>query len=177
MNLPPLHCPASGVQLQIAGESLVGAGCRYPLAFGVPIVIEGVELEQAPPPADCVLTQLADALSNKVTVDELRRVFSVRFRFRESWLQAEADQFISRVADSHAGLASCIDRAVPSAATVVNEEPALRISTQFKLDHMAPNEVTSINVRVTNLGSCRVSSDGAQPVMLAYLWKHGERLV
>lgn len=147
----------------------------FPKVAGVPVLVEGVAVtrrERRLPPK--VIHELLEALGlDSSRRGELEAAFSQTFRFIHPWMQTEADQFLNRVAASHEGLRKALavePPKTPSTPAVTNIDPCVHLATIFNVSRLRPGMSFSVNLRVSNSGSCTLSSRGPQPVMLSYHW-------
>lgn len=148
-------------------------GSAYPVVSGVPVIVEGVRVSpQSEPLSPQVIGELLDALMLPATRREaVEEVFSHKFTFREDWIQTEADQFLNRVAASHAGLRKALQLEEERPSNLdVNVAPTVALSCMFGPVAVRPASRFSMNMRLENLGGSTLSSTGAQPVLLAYHW-------
>jgi len=175
MTFFDLVCPAHNEVLrEIDGELRCDRGDVYPIVGGVPAVVRGVRIEREPaslPPS--VIDQLMDALTippwRRSTIEQ---AFAHKFTFVEGWMQTEADQFLHRVAASHAGLRQALyleDEPQPVAGQV-NDRPDPHVSSIFWVKRVRPGQYFSINVRLQNRGATTLSSKPPRPIRLSYEW-------
>jgi SAM-dependent methyltransferase len=174
-----LVCPRTGAALREVDGALVSdRGDSYPIVEGVAVIVQGVSVKpRSAPLAPHVIDQLMNALGlhpSRRTVIE--QAFAQEFSFEEDWIQTEADQFLGRVAASHEGLfrALALDSEDQPVPTEVNLAPSIELTTMFDIRRLNPATSFSVNVRVENLGTSTLSSEGAQPFLLAYHWIDGE---
>lgn len=180
---PELICPRTRTPLNVEGSWLVSESqTRYPIVFGVPIVVPGVRVAAASQSLpDDVIAQLVSALGiQPLHLENVQEIFRRRFCFDQDWIQTEADQFVHRVAATHEGLRNALSGNSPKPEGErfdVNAGPLLTLSTYLRIDDAAPDQMISVNIRVKNCGDCVASSEGEKPLFLSYHWIDAEGLV
>lgn len=173
-----LRCPLCGGGLTARAQALsCRCGMRYPLLEGVPVLVDQTLVETMPQPwPNDVLQELLRALELKDTQKPLlEAIFSKRVRFPTKWMQAEADQFMHRVAPSHPALAAALAVEQPQALLAgptapINSNPALKLSCLVAPRSLHPSQQLRFNLRLYNCSCSVLSSSSTQPLNLAYRW-------
>lgn len=128
-------------------------------------------MERVAQPTDRFVADMAHALG--VAAEPVRECFSLRIKMPDAGMQVEADQFANRLRSSghsisdvpqpgqaHNGDVNVVDQIRITLAPVV--WPSVFAAGQFH----------SVNVRVSNVGVCTLSSKTTPPLYIAYHW-HG----
>ena len=97
-----LACPENGEALVEAEDGLARSnGTKYPVRFGVPILVPGVQVEQNDYAiSDAFLDDMIAIAENPARAenrDELADAFRCHVNFADVWLNSEASMFVNRL--------------------------------------------------------------------------------
>lgn len=166
-----LLCPECNHALIVGAPSYVCGGCgqTFPAPFGVPILVKGAKLVRVGLPPEELTRDIAKVLA--APVESVRECFSLQVRMPDPGMQVEATQFVDRLRAS-----GCIiggDAPAPARASFpVNVVAQIDIELRVVVwpDAIEVDAPGSVNVVVTNRGTCELSSTGPTPLYLSYHW-------
>lgn len=172
MERIPALCPGCRNVIDIEPHEIVCAACgeRIEAPFDVPVLVEGGRLERVAPPPEKFIADIAMAVGAPDAIDAIREAYSLKLALSTSALQAESDQFAHRL---------CVDEHVsPDAPLQDFGGPKRRVNVVAEL-HVALEPLVlpsafeagghaGINVRITNLGGCWISTDAEPAARLSY---------
>jgi len=174
-----LRCPRSGSRLEQQAQQFLSTGGRsYPILAEVPILVNDARVEPRNRHlSQATIKELRSALQlDADQTSTLARILSEEVRFEADWMQAEADQFLHRVAATNTDLREALAQDSPTGTTTLkqrfptNEAPCLQLNSSLIPTSLEPEQAISFNLRVHNTGTCTLSAEGPTPVHLAYQW-------
>lgn len=167
-------CPNCRNSLEMATGSIQCRGCgkSYAAPFGVPILVKDATLERVTPPSDQFVRDMSAALN--APEEQVRECFSLRVKMPNPGMQVEADQFVSRMRSS--GFVIDGQNTVEGISrwpVNIPDQVQVRLQAIIWPKIFEVSRQYSVNIRVSNNGTCGLSSKTAPPLFLAYHW-YGE---
>ena len=168
-----LLSPCCGEPLAPSQESLTCRACgeSYAAPFGVPIIVSGAVIERVAPPSEQFVADISAALG--ANADKIRECFSLRVKMPDPGMQTEAEQFANRVRSSGHSIVSGQETKQISLGPVnVPDQIKVQLTPLMWPTVFQAGCHHSVNVRVSNVGQCAISSKATPPFAISYHW-HG----
>jgi SAM-dependent methyltransferase len=155
---PEIHCKSCSV--------------KYPVLFGVPVLIPGATIKKNKYPD----FERGEAISKQIAwgqkKEEISDCLSHHVIMPDRNIQIESDQFCNRLKASGAEIALSISEKNNESLSFNQPEmiklifEPLILPKAFKI-----GTTTSINLKIENLSSCKLTSEGENPFHISYFWR------
>lgn len=177
-----LACPSCLGELHSQTETLACRQCgTFPVRFGVPILCSGVHVEKhgtVPDPA------FLEAMSNFLEINgqataEVGECFRLKFGFKDQLLQAEADQFLTRLRNSGISLPLPYPddiKSTPKEGVATATSLGINLHWLVLPKKFLTNASRSLSIILFN-GTAETLSSETAPFRISYFFeKEGQRL-
>ncbi|MFH5924538.1 class I SAM-dependent methyltransferase [Roseomonas xinghualingensis] len=163
-----LRCPScqgklSGTDARI---DCVSCNAQYPVRFGVPLLSEGVKVEnrEERPSAEFVQEMTKFLGGDEAIQAQVETCFGLRLSFGDEVLQSEADQFLNRLRSSGVSLPEPygLSPHVPEGVT---------LGWLILPKAVQKGKVFSLSVVISNGSGQALSSKKEPPFRLSYIWE------
>jgi SAM-dependent methyltransferase/uncharacterized protein YbaR (Trm112 family) len=168
-------CPNCSWDINIDEEAEInceGCGLKYPVLFGVPILIPGVKIEKSEFPD----FERGAAISKQIAWGqkkaEISDCLSYKVIMPDRNIQIESNQFCNRLKASGAEVApTTSELKIQSLSSNQPEMIKLKLEPLILPNIFKPGTTTSINLKIENLSSCELTSEGEHPFYISYYWR------
>jgi hypothetical protein len=169
----PLCCPQCSGSLSLATGSVRCVRCdaNFAAPFDVPILVPGAKLERSSGPTDDFVRDVASALNAVGREESLKQCFELRLEMPDLHLQAEAEQFGYRLLASGHQISGLDSKPAQLRVRNIPSDISVRLEPLVLPNIFVAGQRTGVNLRITNEGSCTISSRIEPPLRLSYRWR------
>lgn len=168
-------CPNCGSEIDLYRELEIdcnNCGIKYPVLFGVPILIPGATIKKSEFPDFELGEEISKQIAWGQKKEEITNCLSYHVMMPDQNLQIESVQSFDRLKASGAEI-------TPRQKEINNENLCVNQPEMIKLlvkPLILPKAFkvgtnTSINLKIENLSSCELTSDGDNPFYISYFWR------